>query len=303
MLVLHEIEEMTAREIAQVLAIPLNTVYSRLRVGRIELEQALGASGRRPMSDLRALIEAARADAPGNAARAKVWAGVSTVVGEAVSTASGAGGGAATGSASAPRRCWSSARCSAGRSRSESGSRCCSSGARRWRRPRSVAARHRRRPRSGHAVDADARARADRAVLEPRGRRRASAVVQRVRRRAPTRPRAAGGVRVAERERRHRARASPHLPVAAAAPAGAADEDTLAREASSLAEARGALARRDALSALQIVRGLRALPGRQLVPEELAVEAQALRGLGLDDDANVVETRLRVHFPDSVLGR
>jgi RNA polymerase sigma-70 factor (ECF subfamily) len=40
-LVLHEIEEMTAREIAQVLSIPLNTVYSRLRVGRIELEQAL----------------------------------------------------------------------------------------------------------------------------------------------------------------------------------------------------------------------------------------------------------------------
>jgi RNA polymerase sigma-70 factor (ECF subfamily) len=44
-LVLHEIEEMTAREIAQVLAIPLNTVYSRLRVGRIELEQALARPG------------------------------------------------------------------------------------------------------------------------------------------------------------------------------------------------------------------------------------------------------------------
>jgi RNA polymerase sigma-70 factor (ECF subfamily) len=41
-LVLHEIEEMTAPEIAQVLGIPLNTVYSRLRVGRAELEQALG---------------------------------------------------------------------------------------------------------------------------------------------------------------------------------------------------------------------------------------------------------------------
>jgi len=40
-LVLHEIEEMTAPEIAQVLAIPLNTVYSRLRVARLELEQAL----------------------------------------------------------------------------------------------------------------------------------------------------------------------------------------------------------------------------------------------------------------------
>jgi RNA polymerase sigma-70 factor (ECF subfamily) len=40
-LVLHEIEEMTAREIAVVLGIPLNTVYSRLRVGRLELEEAL----------------------------------------------------------------------------------------------------------------------------------------------------------------------------------------------------------------------------------------------------------------------
>ena len=49
-----------------------------------------------------------------------------------------------------------------------------------------------------------------------------------------------------------------------------------------------------------IVRGLRALPGRQLVPEELAVEAQALRGLGLDDDANAVERHLRARFPDSV---
>jgi RNA polymerase sigma-70 factor, ECF subfamily len=40
-LVLHEIEEMTAPEIAEVLGIPLNTVYSRLRVARAELEEAL----------------------------------------------------------------------------------------------------------------------------------------------------------------------------------------------------------------------------------------------------------------------
>jgi RNA polymerase sigma-70 factor (ECF subfamily) len=40
-LVLHEIEEMTAPEIAQVLSIPLNTVYSRLRVAREKLEMAL----------------------------------------------------------------------------------------------------------------------------------------------------------------------------------------------------------------------------------------------------------------------
>ncbi len=44
-LVLHEIEEMTAPEISRVLGIPLNTVYSRLRVGRAELEDALARQG------------------------------------------------------------------------------------------------------------------------------------------------------------------------------------------------------------------------------------------------------------------
>lgn len=39
--VLHEIEEMTAPEIANALAIPLNTVYSRLRAARQALEAAL----------------------------------------------------------------------------------------------------------------------------------------------------------------------------------------------------------------------------------------------------------------------
>jgi RNA polymerase sigma-70 factor (ECF subfamily) len=47
-LVLHEIEEMTAPEIAQVLGVPLNTVYSRLRVARGELEQALARRGDEP---------------------------------------------------------------------------------------------------------------------------------------------------------------------------------------------------------------------------------------------------------------
>jgi RNA polymerase sigma-70 factor (ECF subfamily) len=40
-LLLHEIEEMTAPEIAEVMGIPLNTVYSRLRVARAELESAI----------------------------------------------------------------------------------------------------------------------------------------------------------------------------------------------------------------------------------------------------------------------
>lgn len=39
-LLLHEVEEMTAPEIAEVMGIPLNTVYSRLRVARAELEEA-----------------------------------------------------------------------------------------------------------------------------------------------------------------------------------------------------------------------------------------------------------------------
>lgn len=44
-LVLHEIEQMTAPEIAGTLGIPLNTVYSRLRVARIELEEQLRRHG------------------------------------------------------------------------------------------------------------------------------------------------------------------------------------------------------------------------------------------------------------------
>jgi RNA polymerase sigma-70 factor (ECF subfamily) len=49
-LVLHEIEEMTAPEIAESLGIPLNTVYSRLRVARGELEAALAEESVRARS-------------------------------------------------------------------------------------------------------------------------------------------------------------------------------------------------------------------------------------------------------------
>jgi RNA polymerase sigma-70 factor (ECF subfamily) len=40
-IVLHEIEQMSAPEIARTLDIPMNTVYSRLRIARLELEQEL----------------------------------------------------------------------------------------------------------------------------------------------------------------------------------------------------------------------------------------------------------------------
>jgi len=47
-LLLHEIEEMTAPQIARALAIPLNTVYSRLRAARAELEEAMAGVGAEP---------------------------------------------------------------------------------------------------------------------------------------------------------------------------------------------------------------------------------------------------------------
>ena len=63
-LVLHEVEEMTAPEIAESLGIPVNTVYSRLRVARVELEAALRGSGEftplAPVIPLRARTGGAR---------------------------------------------------------------------------------------------------------------------------------------------------------------------------------------------------------------------------------------------------
>ncbi len=52
-IVLHEIEEMTAPEISETLSIPLNTVYSRLRVARGELEAAIAKDRRGTAGDVR----------------------------------------------------------------------------------------------------------------------------------------------------------------------------------------------------------------------------------------------------------
>ncbi|MCL2450697.1 MAG: hypothetical protein FWD17_17255, partial [Polyangiaceae bacterium] len=79
--------------------------------------------------------------------------------------------------------------------------------------------------------------------------------------------------------------------------------DDLDREASLLATARAALARGDAAGALHAVHATMVLRDRQLVPEELAIEAQALRALGRLDDAKALEERLRAKFPDSALAR
>jgi hypothetical protein len=90
----------------------------------------------------------------------------------------------------------------------------------------------------------------------------------------------------------------------ASAPAqAAAPIDSLAREAQLVSEARGALGRGDATRALQAVRAARALPSHQLTPEELAVESQALRALGRPADATQVDEALRSQFPESALAR
>jgi len=79
--------------------------------------------------------------------------------------------------------------------------------------------------------------------------------------------------------------------------------DSLTREASLLAEGRAALLRGDAKSALRKVLAARSLPVRQLVPEELSVEAQALRALDRASEAFDVERTLRTKYPESALAR
>jgi hypothetical protein len=80
-------------------------------------------------------------------------------------------------------------------------------------------------------------------------------------------------------------------------------EDPLAREAAWLDIARSALARGDGRAALHAVRAARGLPRGQLLPEELAVEQQALRKLGRLDQADEVEAELKAQYPESALAR
>ena len=81
------------------------------------------------------------------------------------------------------------------------------------------------------------------------------------------------------------------------------DEDPLMREASLVAEARGALMRGDAAGALHAIETAKALPARQLQPEELALEARALRALGRSVEAQQVGGALKTSYPDNALAR
>jgi hypothetical protein len=104
---------------------------------------------------------------------------------------------------------------------------------------------------------------------------------------------------------RHGAALKGKRPGAAAPPASRppAGDDALTREASLVSGARTALASGNAEEALRLVRAARAMPSPQLVPEELAVETQALRSLGKADEAREVDATLHARFPDSALAR
>jgi hypothetical protein len=115
---------------------------------------------------------------------------------------------------------------------------------------------------------------------------------------------AAGGPTAASAPRSATWVASPPRGHGAQAPGHATlPTDSLAREASLVADARAALARGDAQAALRAVESARAVPSPQLVPEEMAVEAQALRLLGSSDEAKGIDATLRARYPESALAR
>jgi hypothetical protein len=98
--------------------------------------------------------------------------------------------------------------------------------------------------------------------------------------------------------------AKPGLPAVPSVPARVRpDQDPLAREASLVADARAALARNAPQAALRIVRATRTIAPRQLIPEELSIQAQALRVLGRTQEADAIEGVLRSRYPESAFAR
>ena len=89
---------------------------------------------------------------------------------------------------------------------------------------------------------------------------------------------------------------------ASANAAGASGGD-LAEEARLVTAARAALMAGDAARALALVQTTRKLGTRSLKPEELGLEARALRALGRADDAAVTELVLRRRYPEHALAR
>lgn len=106
-------------------------------------------------------------------------------------------------------------------------------------------------------------------------------------------------VRESEATRSH-AKESPHAPVAAPVDSAASELD---EEARLVTEARAAIVTGQPAHALALVEATRRLSVRVLEPEELGIEARALRGLGREDEALEAERVLRRRYPDHALAR
>lgn len=112
-------------------------------------------------------------------------------------------------------------------------------------------------------------------------------------------------VRARDRSVDPTALASPRPPVNAtvpgrARPAGDVASD-LAEEARLITESRRALMAGDPVKALALVRAAKRAPTRALEPEELGLEARALRAAGEVDEAAATDLRLRRLYPEHAL--
>jgi hypothetical protein len=94
-----------------------------------------------------------------------------------------------------------------------------------------------------------------------------------------------------------------HDRTAAAVAPSASPADDLAEEARLLTDARTALMHGDAARALALVQATRRLGTRALEPEEMGLEARALRALGRADDAAATELVLRRRYPAHALAK
>ncbi len=84
---------------------------------------------------------------------------------------------------------------------------------------------------------------------------------------------------------------------------GVGSPGDLGEEARLVTAARRALLAGDAAAALSLVQATRKLGTRSLEPEELGLEARALRALGRADDAAAAELVLRRRYPEHALAR
>ncbi len=94
-----------------------------------------------------------------------------------------------------------------------------------------------------------------------------------------------------------------HAPVPRASRITGTEEDPLMREASLVAEARGSLVRGDAEGALSRLRAAGRLGARELEPEAMSLQVRALRALGREAEAEEVDIRLRTRYPENALSR